>query len=553
MLYNESPQSHIDVIRGIENRADQCVEHFQLLSVPSHSAVWIVLSSTIAIIEEQQARFSTSSPEFQAAMLNLGRLCPMLIRWLKAKSPCQPPENWSPVWNPSLGRLAYADIATVNEYDGFQNSYPMWYRNRVHAELLDGSSVRFTVAGGRRERQVSAFHKGLRPLLGLHKAIPGKAVEPTEAILKRYQRILAEASAIEPFGFRYEHSYALARRSFNKYLQRLETFVRRSESLNLGGFTLKVFKRFYAALQAICAMHDYLCFCWTKWGHQFPHSSAVLVKGKNDWVKLLGSLASIETAVCERIIDDLTFYSKRLPDLHVYPFVPLNETRSTLAIVPKFVLNANVEENILRACSYHRPTAYDHLSNEKETVMRQTLDNELKRFRCEGPIALPDGSTDVDLVIEDEVSSTVVISELKWYRKPSTYRERLKADEQFLDGMNRQLKGVRSFCRDHPEFLMQRRALKRPLNEYKQVYFLLIARDHWIWFEPDNNTAVVDFEQFRGMIARGHSLQESVSQLLLYEWLPVENRDFHVRFDGRSVEGVRIESEVFYGGPPMPV
>jgi hypothetical protein len=182
--------------------------------------------------------------------------------------------------------------------------------------------------------------------------------------------------------------------------------------------------------------------------------------------------------------------------------------------------------------------------------MRQTLREELKRFCCADPIDLPDGSTDIDLVIEDDASSTVVISELKWYRKPTTYRERLRADEQFLDGVHRQLKTVKLYCREHPEFLWHRRALKRPLTEYRHVYFLLVARDHWIWVEPDDSTAVVDFEQFRAAIARKETLLDAVSQLLTYEWLPVEGRDFHVRFDSRPVEDVRVESEVFYGGPP---
>jgi hypothetical protein len=37
-----------------------------------------------------------------------------------------------------------------------------------------------------------------------------------------------------------------------------------------------------------------------------------------------------------------------------------------------------------------------------------------------------------------------------------------------------------------------------------------------------------------------------MSDLLRYEWLPVEGRDFRVQYDTATVNGVSIQSEVFY-------
>jgi hypothetical protein len=550
MLHKESMKEHIASVVVIEKRADVCVEHLSLAATTCHIAVWTVLSATVAMIEDQYARVGPDSAEFRAAMINLGRFCPMVIRWLKVKSECHAPSDWVAAWEPSLGALATSDLTTVQNYDAFQCSYPMWYRDRAHAEILDGNAVRFTVDGTGRDRQVSAYHKGLRPSQGMFKAIPGHRIEPSVGILRRYQRILAEASVTDRYGFSYEHSYELARRTHKKYTQRLDAIVRRSDRTDLGGYTLGIFKKFYAALQAVCAIHEYLCFCWMKWEHPYPLSSAVLVKNREAWGKLIADLARIDLPTTNRIIGDLTFYSKRLPDLHVYPFVPLEESHITLALIPHFVLNSNPEDNILRICSYLRQSSYDLLSNDKETTMRETLMGELKRFSVHHSINLPDGSTEIDLLVEDEASSTVLIAEMKWYRKPSTYRERLRADEQFLDGVHRQLRTIKQFCRERPEFLKERKKLKRNLSEYEHVYYMLIARDHWIWVEPDDQTSVVDFEQFRSALSRHQSLDSVLSDLLAFEWLPVEGRDFHVRYDSRSVEDVSVESEVFFGGPP---
>lgn len=274
-----------------------------------------------------------------------------------------------------------------------------------------------------------------------------------------------------------------------------------------------------------------------------------MVKARSEWVHLLSVLSGLESAMTDDIVSDLTFYSKRLPDLHLFPFVPLDHSHSTLAVAPHFVLNSNLEENILRVCSYLRPQAYNLLSNDKERTMREELIGKLARFNVHHSIDLPDGSTEIDLVVEDDASSAVMIAELKWYRKPVTYRERLKAHEQFLDGVNRQLRTVKRFCTENPQFLEQRRLVKRNLADYDHVYYMLIARDYWAWVEPADSTSVVDANQLLDFLSRNVSLHSALSALLLYEWLPMEGRDFDVRFNRAQVEGVTIETEVFYGAP----
>jgi hypothetical protein len=145
----------------------------------------------------------------------------------------------------------------------------------------------------------------------------------------------------------------------------------------------------------------------------------------------------------------------------------------------------------------------------------------------------------------------VVIGELKWYRKPSTYRERLRADAEFEDGYRRQLATIQACCRRDPDWLKNRRALTHSLSDYENVFFLLIGRDHWSWFDPQDNAAVVEFEQFRLAVERNACLNLAIRELLKYDWLPVDGEDFYVQSDRRVVEGVGVESEVYYGGPPI--
>jgi len=550
MLFRDSSEDFIGCIKDIECRADQCLEHFKLLKAPLHVAHWTILSATVHIVEEHYHRFSPDSAAFRAAMINVARHAPMLIRWLGRGRTASVPSDWVPRWESFVGAQAFGDLSVVAAYDAFQITYPMWYRDRLSAELVSTDTVHFDALGGARDRQVTAFQMNLRRRSGLHKAISTGRVEPTESILRQYHRILEAASPQGALGFRYELSDELAIRTFRKYRQRSEHIMRRRDDLELGEYTLGEFKNIYAAMQSLCAIHDFLCFRWGQRTGTYPIESAVLVKTRKEWIRLLSRYSGIGAAPTEQLLSDLTFYSKRLPDLHVFPLVPLDEKRELLALAPPFILGSAPEDNILRTCSYLRESAYNLLSNDKAAVMRDDLLKNLKRFRCKHSIRLPDGSTDIDLLVEDHESSTVVIAELKWIRRPSTYRERLRADEEFEDGYKRQLATIRAYCRDHPSWLKDRQSLTCSISDYDNVFYLLIGRGHWSWFEPQDSAAAVEFEQFRLAMERHNGLNEAVCDLLKYDWLPIEGEDFHVQFERRIVESVGVESAVYYGCPP---
>ncbi|MEP7303923.1 MAG: hypothetical protein ABJA98_00260 [Acidobacteriota bacterium] len=59
------------------------------------------------------------------------------------------------------------------------------------------------------------------------------------------------------------------------------------------------------------------------------------------------------------------------------------------------------------------------------------------------------------------------------------------------------------------------------------------------------------FDAFTEALRAPGTLGENVQTLLAYEWLPVEGREFYVQFDTATVNGVSIESPVFYPIPQV--
>ncbi len=90
----------------------------------------------------------------------------------------------------------------------------------------------------------------------------------------------------------------------------------------------------------------------------------------------------------------------------------------TLALAPPFPLSSRHAENILRVCSQRRPQIYDTTSVEKEPEMFVPLRKIGGRFNANGPVKLPEPVPDIDLLACDETSSTLLMAELKWIRKP---------------------------------------------------------------------------------------------------------------------------------------
>jgi hypothetical protein len=84
------------------------------------------------------------------------------------------------------------------------------------------------------------------------------------------------------------------------------------------------------------------------------------------------------------------------------------------------------------------------------------------------------------------------------------------------------------------------------MQRAQNVYYLLVPRDHWLWLDPTDDTAVIEFEAFARVMGGDQDLLSAVHLLLTYEWLPVEGRDFTVRYERATVNGVSMESQIFH-------
>lgn len=548
-LKTDAPADVVETLRQLEAQADECWRALQIRYYPSNIAIWALLTGGIRAVErEQAAPRGSNTPHFDAMLANLSRLLATAVKFAIGHS--QPASrDLSRRWMGELSAAVEEAIAIAKDYSHFEVCFQGFHKDHYAAEILAPALIRFTVPGDERDRQVSAYQKGMRPREGRF-AGQRAAQRPQEPrVVEAFERVLRGCRDTGSLSFEVAEPWDLWRELLPEHRDRVKALARRADTLSLGPYLLEEFNEFYVALITICAAHEHLCFRWAQAPRAYPMESAVMVRPASEWVDVLSRLSGVASEKCRAMVSDLTFSVKQSVDLHVYPFIPLGGANEMLALAPPFPLHSRHDENILRACSQRRQQMYDVTSLEKQSEMLAAARAAGWRYGADGPVQLPNPVPDIDLLAVDESCSTVVIAELKWIRKTVRPAEIAERDADVLKGID-QLESIRGYLAAHPDYLRSRGLVPRRLDQYEHVYYLLVSRDHWRWVEPHDGIGIVEFETFARVLERSNNLRDAAGEMLTYDWLPVEGRDFYIQYDAATANGVRIESPVFYSAAP---
>ncbi|MGA7219407.1 MAG: hypothetical protein WBX38_13885 [Candidatus Sulfotelmatobacter sp.] len=545
VLKSDASPELIAQVQEIEDRCDKWADALALSGYSYDVGAWGVLTQMIKLIEEQISRYGHGSQRQREAMINLGRAGSLLLDWLAKTKP--PEKNSWLRWTSELARAGEEAVLAAHNYAAFVSCFTMWHRDRMTVEVLSSTRLRFRVLPSPIDRRIRAHQQGVR-LPGWPSTVDNpvdKALVNDPEVNHLLSKLWDRATLEGALAMRYPDDSELLSVLRNIYDARQRLTFRRDPLLDLGGYDLSDFRRFFAVLLAVCSVHEVFCDWWFKKSGRYPFESAVIVRRLEDWVGLVARLSSLEESKVRQIIADLTFGAIRSLDVYIHPFVPSLD-RETLFLLPHFVLNSRAEENILRVCSYARRQFYSLIANAKEAEMRDSIKASApSRYSVLGPRKLPDPKLpDIDLVIKDAQSASVLVGELKWPRKVVRVIEHVERDAELEEGF-RQLRDVRTFLEQFPEYLRES-GINSAGETQPSLSFALIARDHLAHLPQRDGLWLAEFDALIWALQNSESLPDACHKLQTYEWLPVEGRDFVVQFEAASVAGVTIESEVFH-------
>ena len=540
----------VSTIQDIENQADEYHKNLDVFHLPQNLANWAVVTRAIEWIEREIKHRDYGSQSHVAIQTNLSIASSQALSWIRQHGN----ESFVPrtafKWDPrTLGPITHQALTLAINYGAFTSNFPLWHKNLLQAELTSPSSVRFMNVADGNETRVRAYQQGLRPPASRPALGPSLRFDlALEAEVKQKILNLVDngSSADGPLSFSYGKPWRLWGVLYETQLKAMDALFRRDESLDLGGYAIGEFKRFYAGLLAICSVHENASDLRAQRQGAYPLDSIVLVRRISQWISLLNKITSLEHDKINRMIKDLTFGVTKVQDLYVHPFIPLNKASEELGVVPHFPLNSRADENVINVCSRLRPEIHDVVSNAKEDEMRDKLRaNARPGFSLRGPRLLPSPLPDIDLIIEEASSSCVLIVELKWLRKTMRATEHPGRRAEFLGGL-KQLDGIKGFLQNNPRFLLERGDISQDLREVHNLHYLLVARDYFVWVDPVKAYPVFDYELFSAAMSKSEPLSQQIRDLLRFEWLPLEGRDFSISYERRTLGSVAVESQIFH-------
>lgn len=544
MLKSNASPELIAQVRSLEDQSDKWSHDLALANFTHDVAVWGTLTQIILLIEQCIGQHGHGSQKHRETMINLGRAGALLLDELRRT--VLPDKTVWLKWTPALAGATQQAVMAAHNRDIFVSTFTMWHRFRRTVETLSPTRLRFSVPPTLMDRRIMAHQQGCR--------VPDWPSTPDNPIDKSMvddsdtgfllSKLLSKATVEGALAMRYPNDNEIFSHLRDIYERRLAVAFRRRSTLNLGGYTLGEFRRFFAVLLSVCSVHEYVCDAWSKMHGRYPTESAVIVKSLSEWLALITSLSRLEESQVRLMIADLSFGTIKALDIYIHPFVPTRDGE-TFFLIPHFILNSRAEENILRVCSYARPQYYSLIANAKETEMREDIKQAVPaRYAVSGPLKLPDERLpDVDVLIKDTADSSVLIGELKWLRKSVRALEYLDRDAELQEGF-RQLEDIRKFLERSPDFLQKRGILTQTAN-LSQMSFAVIARDH-VGTVQMQNSWLAEFDALIWALRESNNLLEAIRKLQGYEWLPVEGRDFYVRFESSALAGVAIETEAFH-------
>jgi hypothetical protein len=540
-----------DVVRKVgrsEDRSDKCFRNIDLLKRPWNVAVWASLTESIRVVETAVPPSLYGSRHHINAATNMSRGAALLYRLARNHGRRETLNVDTFSWNARIAIEARQAIDVARQYDAFCTTFPYWHADMYAGEVVREHVVRFVSNATPLGKRIHAYQQGIRPTASQPDK-PKTGLDMTPELLRLFRRSLDGAQQVSKHGVRFPHLRDLQAAMYEAQEERSSAMSRRYPNIRIGEYTLDDFRRFYSAINSTAGSHEFLTYQWSL-DHGLPLDTLVLSDHRYHWVRHFSATTKLPEALIYAMLKDVTFGKVFAVDFHLRPFVPLNTAATLLALAPYVSLSSNWEENVLNCFARTDSDLYSMTSLTKEDEMRKPLIALTSGTRLIiGGCKLPRPVPDIDLIVDDLDARILIICEMKWIRKPNSRKQRQTRDEEVLKGFS-QIEKIRRFVETEPEYLYRQKCVCRRLSEYSAIHFCVVARDHLV-VPPANAAPLYSYEDFYRELKQRQNTQALINCLEGLEWLPVEGVDFTTPMERNTVNGVSVESEIYYprGGP----
>lgn len=299
------------------------------------------------------------------------------------------------------------------------------------------------------------------------------------------------------------------------------------EEWQFESFSLKEYKEFWRALLTLSFIHSLSCMSSTSKGGGL--NSCVIIKTYEELEKIFLSRTNLSKERVRSIIDFITYNPKLTNgDILWQPLIKL----STLdyAISPALIMTSSYERNITSLINKVDQKSYSKISSTKEEIMTCEIKEKLKEYtdiKSAFHRPLPEPLPDMDIVLYDVKTKTLITGELKWLIATDSIQEVCARDEDIKKGIE-QVKLIKEYIANNlPDTL--NRAFENINYEVENIFSFVITRNNVGTSENGDNISVINEDSFFSLLEKYEGNLEQVGIAIKQkEYYPILNNDYKV-------------------------
>jgi len=250
---------------------------------------------------------------------------------------------------------------------------------------------------------------------------------------------------------------------------------------DLDGYTLADFRRLWQTVWVIAQIHAAAHLPAASLGvtRHVRMETWVPVRTSDAWRRFVTDVSGLDVSVVSAIIDDLTYTPRAVNTGPVLrPFIPVDG--ADVALCLDCVQNSNPEHNLLRAINRapSRKAAYDQLSSRKEELFLREVTPELQTLRIKHakPRREIRGLTDIDLLLWQEKTGTLLVVELKWLLPGGDINDVDENDQAFEKAARDQVLPAVQYLRDHVAEVLPRWIPGADASKVRRIEGLIVNK-----------------------------------------------------------------------------
>ena len=200
-----------------------------------------------------------------------------------------------------------------------------------------------------------------------------------------------------------------------------------------------------------------------------------------------------------------------------------------LIISPNLLLTSSPERNLCALLNRipHFNSIYSSLTNEKETLMRNSIINHFngKLFGFWwGKIGEDKSLPDVDLVFINKTEKACLITELKWFISPAEAREVIQRSEEIVKGI-KQIRLLQDYFRQNPKQCFDKLNID---SSYKLYWAVISANSIGIVDAQDRAVPVISQKHVIELLDVYNSIKFVGELLRKRKHMPIEDEHYSV-------------------------